>query len=306
MIVYREFGSLERDLGFSIKTLYSLSNNLEKHYRNAYLPKRDKTMRKLSVPDTILKKVQRSIAKVILAQYPVSRYARGYVFGFGVKENARPHVGKEKILKLDIDGFFDNIRYSLVKNIVFYKEKFSEPIRILLTMLCYFHDSLPQGAPSSPAVTNIILYDFDEKVGAFCAEEGIAYTRYCDDMTFSGSFDEKKVIAFVKAELRKLGLFIKDGKTAVVPKSKRQTVTGIVVNEKINLSADYKKKIRQEIYYIRKFGFFAHLQKIGQTDGKGYLQCLQGRIAYVLHTVPHSAEFRCYKEFLSKLGKNLF
>ena len=106
VIVYREFGSLERDLGFSIKTLYSLSNNLEKHYRNAYLPKRDKTMRKLSVPDTILKKVQRSIAKVILAQYPVSRYARGYVFGFGVKENARPHVGKEKILKLDIDGFF--------------------------------------------------------------------------------------------------------------------------------------------------------------------------------------------------------
>ena len=68
-------------------------------------------------------------------------------------------------------------------------------------MLCYYKESLPQGAPTSPAITNIIMYDFDERVGEFCAERGIAYTRYCDDMTFSGAFDEREVIDFVKEEL---------------------------------------------------------------------------------------------------------
>ena len=85
------------------------------------------------------------------------------------------------------------------------------------------------------------MYNFDETVGDFCIKKKIAYTRYCDDMTFSGDFDEKEIISFVKGELRKLGLFLKNRKTTVVPASRRQEVTGIVVNEKINVTKDYKK-----------------------------------------------------------------
>ena len=239
MIVYKELASIERDLGFSARTLYGLSNNLEKHYHNVFIPKSDGSKRKLSVPDLILKRVQKSIADNILTQYPISRYAKAYKAGSSVQQNAQPHVGKKKILKLDIEGFFDHILYSQVKDIVFYEEKFSEPIRILLTMLCYYMESLPQGAPTSPAITNIIMYNFDEMVGAFCQKKNIAYTRYCDDMTFSGDFDQKEIIGFVKNELYKLGLFVKNRKTVVVPATKRQTVTGIVVNEKINITKDY-------------------------------------------------------------------
>lgn len=299
MIVYRELKSVERDLGFPAKTLYGLSNNLERHYRNAFIPKKDGTMRKLSVPDFILKKVQQSIYVNILAYYPVSRFAYAYVYGASVLKNAAPHVGQKKILKLDIDGFFDNISYSLVKEKVFYKEKFSEPIRILLTMLCYYRDALPQGAPSSPAITNIIMYDFDESVGAFCEEGGVVYTRYCDDMTFSGDFDENKIISFVKTELKKLGLFLKSRKTRTVTCSKRQTVTGVVVNEKINLAEEYKKKIRQEMYFIRKFGLDAHMKKVGVTDKQKYLASLKGRISYVLQTLPDSKEFTEYKQAIN-------
>jgi len=108
-----------------------------------FIPKSDGSKRKLSVPDLILKTVQRSIADNILVQYPISRYAKAYKFGSNVQQNARPHVGKKKILKLDIEGFFDHILYSQVKNTVFYKEKFSEPIRVLLTMLCYYREALP-------------------------------------------------------------------------------------------------------------------------------------------------------------------
>lgn len=301
MIVYRELSSIEKDLGFSAKTLYGLSNSLEKHYHTVYLPKSDGSKRKLSVPDLILKKVQRSIADNILAQYPISRYAKAYKVGSSVQKNARPHIGKKKILKLDIEGFFDHILYSRVKDTVFYEEKYSESIRILLTMLCYYNDSLPQGAPTSPAITNIIMYDFDETVGAFCNEKNIAYTRYCDDMTFSGCFDEREIISFVKGELRKLGLFLKNRKTAVISASKRQVVTGIVVNEKMNVTKDYKKTIRQEIYYIKKFGLDEHLKRLGISDKQQYVLSLKGRIAFVLQTIPNNCEFIEYKNFLDSI-----
>lgn len=303
MIVYRELKSIETDLGFSAKTLYGISNNIDKHYHNAFIPKSDGTKRKLSVPDKILKLVQKSIADNILAYYPVSKYACAYTYGSNVQKNAAPHIGKKKILKLDIEGFFDNIIYTRVKDIVFYKEKFSEPIRVLLSMLCYHRDSLPQGAPTSPAITNIIMYDFDEIVGSFCNEKGISYTRYCDDMTFSGDFDEKEVIALVKQELKKLGLFLKNRKTAVIPNTKRQTVTGIVVNEKINLTKEYKRKIRQEVYYIKKFGLDEHLSKTDIVDKQQYLNSLKGRIAFVLQTIPNDKEFLEYKNYL-KTAKN--
>ena len=166
-------------------------------------------------------------------------------------------------------------------------------------MLCYYKESLPQGAPTSPAITNIIMYDFDEKVGAFCNEKSIAYTRYCDDMTFSGDFDEREVIDFVKVELYKLGLFLKNRKTVVVPASKRQTVTGIVVNEKINITKEYKKKIRQEMYYMQKFGLDGHLNKLGISDKRGYVLSLKGRIAFVLQTIPNNCEFVEYRNFLN-------
>ena len=300
MIVYKELASVERDLGFSAKTLYGLSNNLEKHYHNVLIPKRDGSKRKLSVPDLILKSVQKSIADNILSQYPVSSYAKAYKVGSNVQRNAQPHVGKKKILKLDIEGFFDHILYSQVKNIVFCEEKFAEPIRVLLTMLCYYKESLPQGAPTSPAITNIILYDFDEAVGAFCNEKKIAYTRYCDDMTFSGDFDEREVIAFVKGELCKLGLFLKNRKTAVIPASKRQTVTGIVVNEKLNITKDYKKKIRQEMHYIQKFGLDGHVSRCKIADKQQYVLSLRGRIAFVLQTTPNDSEFLEYKKILAE------
>ena len=101
---------------------------------------------------------------------------------------------------------------------VFFEEKYSESIRVLLTMLCYYKDSLPQCAPTSPAITDIIMYDFDEIVGEFCNAKNIAYTRYCDDMTLSGDFNEREIISLVKTELRKLGLFLKKRKLRSFPK----------------------------------------------------------------------------------------
>ena len=291
MIVYRELSSLERDLGISAKTLYAVSNNISKHYHKAKLPKKSGGYRNLSVPDEVLKSIQRRIADVLLIHMPVSRYAKAYRDGSSTLRNAKHHVGKQVVLKLDILHFFDSIRYSTVKDIVFPEEIYAEPLRILLTMLCYHKDALPQGAPSSPAITNIILYEFDEQIGQWCRERGIAYTRYCDDMTFSGDFDPAEVIRFVRLELKKMGFLLNGQKTKVQRPGQQQSVTGIVVNENLSIPADYRRKLRQELYYCKKFGIQEHLQKIGlEIPEDTYRMQLLGKVSYVLQVQPEDRD----------------
>ena len=302
MIVYTELKSVEQDLGISAKTLFSVSNSLSSHYKRVKIPKKNGSFRELSVPDEVLKKIQRAIVQKILVYEPISKYAQAYKTGASVQRNASHHVGKKKILKLDIKHFFDSILYSTVKDKCFPAERFSEPIRILLSMLCYNREALPQGAPSSPIITNIIMRDFDEKVGDFCRERNIIYTRYCDDMTFSGDFDEKPIIEFVKTALFECGYLLNSKKTTVVSSSGRQVVTGVVVNEKLTVPAEYKAKIRQEVYFCKKFGVENHLEHIHYTeDAKSYLQSLLGRVSFVLQTEPGEQEFLEYKTYLIEI-----
>ena len=300
MIVYRELSSLEQDLGVSAKTLYAVSNNISKHYRKAKLPKENGGYRNLSVPDEVLKSIQKQIAEVLLIHMPVSRYAKAYRFGSSTLRNAKHHVGKQVVLKLDILHFFDSIRYSTVKGKVFPEDIYAEPLRILLTMLCYHKDALPQGAPSSPAITNIILYEFDELVGQWCRERGIAYTRYCDDMTFSGDYDSAEVIRFVRLELKKLGFLLNEQKTRIQYPGQQQSVTGIVVNEKLSIPVDYRRKLRQELYYCRKFGIQEHLQKTGlDIPADTYRMQLLGKVSYVLQVHPDDRDLLEARKWLS-------
>jgi retron-type reverse transcriptase len=304
MIVYRELSSLEQDLGISAKTLYAVSNNLGKHYRKVSLPKKSGGYRNLSIPDEVLKSIQKRIDEILLIHSPTSRYAKAYRFGSSTLRNAKHHVGKQVVLKLDILHFFDSIRYSTVKDKVFPEEIYAEPLRILLTMLCYHKDALPQGAPSSPAITNIILYEFDEFIGQWCRDQGIAYTRYCDDMTFSGNFDPAEVIRFVRLELKKLGFLLNEQKTKVQRPGQQQTVTGIVVNEKLSIPADYRRKLRQELYYCRKFGIQEHLQKIGlEIPEDTYRMQLLGKVNYVLQIHPDDGDMLEARKWLQQSMK---
>ena len=301
MIVYRELASVERDLGIPAKTLYAVSNSLRCHYHTAKIPKEDGSVRTLTVPDPLLKHIQRRIADVLLSQMPVSPWATAYRPGGGALVNAVPHAGQPRILKLDIRHFFDSILYSTVKDRAFPAEKYAEPIRILLAMLCYYRDSLPQGAPTSPAISNLVLRDFDHTVGTWCRRRGITYTRYCDDMTFSGDFDPKDVLDFVEPALRKEGFFLHPGKIVTAHRGQRQTVTGLVVNDRPAVPAAYRRKLRQEIYYCRKFGVKEHLQQTGnEMDPAAYLRSLLGRVNYVLSVHPDDREFLTARAWLAQ------
>ena len=176
----------------------------------------------------------------------------------------------------------------------------------MLALLCTYNDALPQGAPTSPAISNIIMREFDDAVGTWCSKRKIAYTRYCDDMTFSGNFDAAEVLCLVSGELRKPGLFLNDKKTVFVRRGQRQSVTGIVVNEKQSIPSEYKKRIRQEMYYCKKFGIRQHLEFCGMdTDEKAYVSRLLGRVNYVLSVEKDNAEMKEYKNRLSVYRKEL-
>lgn len=299
LIVYRELSSLERDLGVCAHELYALSNNLPRHYRRAQIAKPDGGVRVLFIPDEALKRVQRRIARRLLAHMPVSPHATAYRYGAKTVYNAVPHAGKPMVLKLDIRHFFDSVCYSDVKELAFPADIYAEPLRILLSMLCYYREGLPQGAPSSPAISNLVLRPFDDAAGSWCTARGIAYTRYCDDMTFSGLFDPHEVCAFVQHALNRRGFFLNHSKTHCFRAGQRQTVTGLVVNGTPNVPAEYRRKLRQELYYCRRFGVEAHLAQCGlDEDGRTYLRRLLGRVNYVLQITANDAQMRQAREWL--------
>lgn len=300
MVVYKEISSLVKDLGFSKKALYYASNSIDKLYHNVSIPKQNGELRQLQVPNDFLKAIQKSIAKNLLAYEPISPYATAYRYGGSTIVNARPHINKSVVLKLDIRHFFDNITYPMVKEKVFAAEKYSEENRILLSILCVYQHSVPQGAPTSPFISNIIMRDFDNTVGEWCEKHNVTYTRYCDDMTFSGDFESKDIIDFIEIELLKYGFFLNKKKTTLLHNGQRKVVTGIVVNEKATVPISYRKKLRQEMYYIKKYGVESHIKKCGISEPKDqYLKKLLGRINYAL-SVHKDEELLEYRQWLNE------
>lgn len=331
MIVYKELSSLAADLGFSGKSLYSLSNHIDRHYRMAEIPKPNGEPRRIWIPDPFLKAVQRSILRTLLVWEDISPYATAYRFGGSPQVNARPHVGQPEVLKLDIRKFFDHLYYPLVKKYAFPAERYSEANRVLLSLLCVYRDALPQGAPTSPAISNMILKDMDNRLGAWCRERQIRYTRYCDDLTFSGALDARQVKAKVQEELKPLGLFLNGRKTVLQRQGQRMKVTGLVVNEKLAVPSSYRRALRQELYYCQKYGLeeqwkrrypsepdaaaaevvdrtkpnVSAAEMVDRTEPKAetvaaYGESLLGRVRYVLSVEPENREMQAYAAWLEE------
>lgn len=265
--------------------LYAVSNHTERHYREVRIPKKSGGFRVLHVPDRLLAGIQKNILHHILDASPCSEYATAYRKGISIADNAKPHVGKEKLLKLDIRDFFGSITYQLVYQYAFPAQYYPPPVRMMLAHLCCYRDCLPQGAPTSPAVSNLVMKAFDEYIGAWCRKREISYTRYCDDMTFSGAFDERELKYKVKNFLLRMGFELNEKKTRRAGQGSRQSVTGIVVNEKLQTGRDYRRKLRAEIYCYKKF-------QVRQDEGQEALQKLLGKVRYVLQVNPKDLYFR--------------
>ena len=287
-----------KDKNKYIKTIYSISNNIENNYKEYKIKKRNGNYRTIYEPNKILKHIQRKILSNILEDMKVSEYAKAYHKNISIVDNAIVHVKSKVILKLDIVDFFDNIDFINVYKNCFYS--FPKSIGILLTNLCTYYGFLPQGAPTSAYISNLVMREIDYKIGLFCKELNINYTRYSDDMTFSGDFNPNIVIRKVRKLLYKLNLKINNKKIKVIYNYHSQSVTGIIVNEKMQANSKYRSKIRQEIYYINKYGISSHMKKLNIKNKRKYINSLYGRILYVLQINKDDIEFIKYRDIIKK------
>lgn len=277
--------------------LYALSNHPENYYHEVRIPKKKGGKRILFVPDPLLKHVQRNILHHILEGMEVSEAATAYKKGSRTADNGKFHVGRKMVLKLDIQDFFGSIIFPMVLHHAFPGKYFPTPAAVMLTHLCCLRECLPQGAPTSPAVSNLVMKPFDETMLQWCRERGIQYTRYCDDMTFSGDFDEKEVIKKVSGFLHAMGMELNHGKTSLCRNGMRQMVTGVVVNEKVQVPVSYRRKLRQEIYYFKKFGW-----EEAETDRERQRNILLGKVNYVLSVNPSDGWFQTAGQELKALA----
>ena len=287
-----------------LAALYALGEHTERHYSRLQIPKRNGGTRTLLVPDKLLKNVQRHILQHILDGRRISSSAAAYHKNASVVSNAARHTGKPLVLKMDIRDFFGSITFPMVLSHAFSSQYFPPSVGTLLTTLCCYCDYLPQGAPTSPALSNLVMRPFDEYMEQWCAQRGITYSRYCDDMTFSGEFDAKCVRRKVYGYLRAMGFEPNREKTQLLSQGRRQVVTGIVVNEKPQISRDYRRNLRRELYYCEKSGVREHLKRTGDTAylprGQAgairYLESLLGKVNYVLSANREDAWFLAARE----------
>ncbi len=275
-------------------------------YRNFTITKANGKLRTLKEPLPSLKEVQIWILQNILYSdsVTVSKYAKAYVKKRSLLDNAKWHKGKDKVLTIDVSNFFGSITRDSVENI-FKKLGYSYSISNLLSKLCCCDDCLPQGAPTSPVLSNVYMFDFDSIISKYCSENNLRYTRYADDLTFSGNFEEGSLVSFVRQALLKFSLILNEDKTKLMKRNQRQLVTGILVNEIMQVPKRERLLIRQEIYYIEKFGLNSHLEKTNNKR-RNYLPHLLGKINYALFLNPKDEELLRYKKYIQNLYLNSF
>lgn len=277
-----------------LKLLYTISNHPENFYHKKEIFKKNGKKRHLLVPMPVLKHIQKNILNHVLIGLSVSSYANAYVPGKSLFDNALPHVNQKIILKLDIKEFFSNITfetlYQALPNTIF-----PPAIKVLLLKLCTYEDYLPQGAPTSPYLSNLVMKNFDNYIGEYCCRRNISYTRYSDDLTFSGDFIVLELKNKVEGFLDVMGFSLNEEKVKVLRSHQRQNVTGLVVNTQLHVSKQYLKKIRQEMYYIQKYGVDNHNQFTHQNVSYA---SLLGKVNYVLSVDPNNLEFKNYQKYL--------
>ena len=291
--------------------LYRFSRDTDSHYRRVLIPKASGGTRVLNTPQHELKSLQRSIARHLLASYELSPYATAYRSGISLKDNASPHVGHRYLLKMDICDFFGSITFGKVLSSVFPSTRYPKHVGVMLTAICCKGSVLPQGAPTSPAISNIVMNSFDNTLGKWCNKHGITYTRYCDDLTFSANTPLADLYLRAEDMLLRWGFTVNHNKTHFILNSSRQSVTGLVVNQKVTVPSSYKRELRQELYYTLKFGpddavKRSDIAKKRHLDASQYLQCLLGRVGYVLQIEPQNAWFIQARKQLKALANNSF
>lgn len=243
-------------LGISPKLIQQISRRPERHYRSFELPKRAGGVRPIDSPRVFLKVIQQFLADYVLAGLPVSQGVYSYRAGTSIVDNARQHVGKDYVANIDIENFFGSIQRPGVEALLA-SNGLNGVSAALIGKLVTKDGVLPQGAPTSPAISNAFLLSFDEVMLAGCRERDLAYSRYADDITVSGA-DRNAIADMIEVAREQLaaqyGLRLNEKKTRIASRHGQQKVTGVVVNEKILPPRTFRRQVRAAFHNAYKQG----------------------------------------------------
>jgi retron-type reverse transcriptase len=230
---------------------------IEPRYRTFEIPKRAGGHRTIHAPDDRLKEIQRRILHRVLKGLRAHPAVHGFEEGRSIVTNARPHVGKAVVIGMDIRDFFSetttNVVFEYFRGIGWSRKTAGE-----LNRLCTWRGSLPQGAPTSPRLSNLVNYRMDARLAGLARSVGADYTRYADDLTFSLVSDERNtvqgLIRTASETIREQGYEPRSDKLTVRRRHQRQEVTGLVVNERIHLPRETRRWLRAVEHRLRTTG----------------------------------------------------
>lgn len=289
-------------VGYNKKYLKRASASTSHFYKRHVIPKKNNKLRFLNEPLPSLKEIQYWVLQNILEKIQISRYAKAYTAGRNIKDHVKYHKGQSFVLTLDIQDFFTNIKIEQINNL-FLDLGYSIYVASLLAKLCCFDNSLPQGAPTSPRLSNIIMQSFDDIISIYCRDNNLRYSRYADDLAFSGTainIDELKIL--IKFHLGLIGLKLNEDKSMLMGKNQRQIISGIITNSKIQVPREKRDELRQAMFFIDKFGLDDHLNKI-KCSKANYLKHLLGIANYITFINPKDEKTIAIKKKLYDMDK---
>lgn len=235
--------------------IFRLIKYNDKFYRVYNLPKRNGGYREIAQPSKELKALQAWINRKILDRLKVSSACKGFERNTSILDNAIPHVGSNAILILDIEDFFPSITVDKVCSL-FKRIGYPPHAAAILAKLCTFKGKLPQGSPASPKIANLVCLRLDLRILGYVGKRGIGYTRYADDLTFSGPSTSSllKLFDVIKTIINNEGFKVNDSKTRIVGPSRQHKVTGLIVNNSFaGIGRRQMRVIRSKVHYLCKY-----------------------------------------------------
>ena len=249
------------------------------YYTEIQIPKKRGGVRIIDIPSERLKDIQKWILDNILSRYTVHECCYGFIRGKSIYDNALQHVNKRCVLHLDLKDFFPSITQEQIFKI-FFSVGYTKKVSYYLAKMLTKNKKLPQGSPASPMLSNIVAKKLDSRLNGLAKKYGAVYSRYADDITFSGEGNIKNMIPIVEKTIQDEKFQVNKSKTRYSYYFQRQEVTGLIVNKKVSIPKEYIREINKEIYFCKKFGVSSHLEKI-QNYKSFYKEHLYGKAYFI-------------------------
>ncbi|GAK95508.1 Retron-type RNA-directed DNA polymerase [Nonlabens tegetincola] len=264
-------------LGIKYTVLASMIFSTSSFYREFKIPKKSGGLRTIVTPYKSLLTVQKWIVKNILSQFKIHDDAYAYVKNRNIALNAKQHIGNPEMLKIDLKDFFHTIKIPRVREL-FNRLGYSKEVAGYLSNLCCLNEALPQGAGSSPIISNIILRTLDNRLSNIASKSEIVYSRYADDLVFSGSKIPLDFEVVLTQKINDFGFKLNLKKTKFYKKGDRKLVTGVVVNsDGIRLPKSKRKQIKKEVYYLKKYGI---QDQVFRHNDVFYIDRILGKLSF--------------------------